>query len=178
MMSLNGRWGEYDAIDTANVLRHLQTVHGFSFATTVLMGGSAGGLTALNTAVRDSSLCAGVVVKYPVVDLVAMLQSDDPFEGHHMPALIGSENQAAERSPHNNALALRGTPILVFHGDQDHSVPLVHSERLRDAIKEVGGNIQLEVFAGEGHGFRNSVNIAREFTVTEEFLHSLMKNAR
>ncbi len=178
MMSLHGHWGEYDALDTANVLRHLQSVHGYSAATTVVMGGSAGGLTALNTAARDASLCAGVVVKYPVVDLVAMLHSDDPFEGHYMPALIGSEEQAELRSPHNNAAALRGTPILVFHGDQDHSVPLLHSERLRDAIEAVGGNIQWEVFAGEGHGFRNPVNIAREFAVTEEFLHSLMKNAR
>ena len=178
MMSLNGHWGEYDAIDTTNVLHHLQTVHGFSSATTVLMGGSAGGLTALNTAVRDASLCAGVVVKYPVVDLVTMLQSDDPFEGHHMQALIGSENQAAERSPHNNAHALRDTPILVFHGDQDHSVPLFHSERLRNALEAAGGTIQLEVFEGEGHGFRNPANIAREFAVTEEFLYSLMKNAR
>jgi len=107
-----------------------------------------------------------------------MLQSDDPFEGHHMPALIGSQADAFARSPHNNAVALRGTPILVFHGDQDHSVPLFHSERLRDAIEAVGGSIQMEVFAGEGHGFRNPVHIAREFAVTEEFLHSLMKNAR
>ena len=150
MMSLNGHWGEYDAIDTANVLHHLQTVHGFSSATTVLMGGSAGGLTVLNAAARDASLCAGVVVKYPVVDLVSMLHSDDPFEGHHMPALIGSEHQAAERSPHNNALALRDTPILVFHGDHDHSVPLIHSERLRDAVGAAGGTIQLEVFEGGG----------------------------
>jgi len=178
MMSLNGHWGEYDAIDTANVLRHLQSVHGFSSATTVVMGGSAGGLTALNTAARDASLCAGVVVKYPVVDLVAMLHSDDPFEGHHMPALIGSENQAVAHSPLKNAAALRDVPILAFHGDQDHSVPVVHSERLRDAIDAVGGNVRLEVFEGEGHGFRNPVNIAREFAVTEEFLHSLMKNAR
>jgi dipeptidyl aminopeptidase/acylaminoacyl peptidase len=178
MMSLNGHWGEYDAIDTANVLRHLQSVHGFSSATTVLMGGSAGGLTALNTAIGDVSLCAGVVVKYPVVDLVAMLHSDDPFEGHHMPALIGSQADAIARSPHNNAAALRDTPVLVFHGDQDHSVPLIHSEQLRDAIQAVGGNIRLEVFTGEGHGFRHPENIAREFAATEEFLHSLMKNAR
>ncbi len=178
MMSLNGHWGEYDAIDTTNVLRHLQSVHGFSSGTTVVMGGSAGGLTALNTAISDASLVAGVVVKYPVVDLVAMLSSDDPFEGHHMPALIDSEAHASERSPHNNAAALRGTPVLVFHGDQDHSVPLFHSERLRDAIEAVGGNIQWEVFAGEGHGFRNPANIAREFAATEEFLYSLMKNAR
>jgi len=159
-------------------LRHLHNVQGYSTATTVLMGGSAGGLTALNTAISDASLCAGVVVKYPVVDLVAMLQSDDPFEGHYMQTLIGSATNASERSPHNNAAALRGTPLLVFHGEQDHSVPLVHSERLRDAVEATGGKIQLEVFEGEGHGFRNPVNIAREFAVTEEFLYSLMKNAR
>jgi dipeptidyl aminopeptidase/acylaminoacyl peptidase len=34
------------------------------------------------------------------------------------------------------------------------------------------------VFTGEGHGFRHPENIAREFAATEEFLHSLMKNAR
>ena len=95
-----------------------------------------------------------------------------------MQTLIGSATNASERSPHNNAAALRGTPLLVFHGEQDHSVPLVHSERLRDAVEATGGKIQLEVFEGEGHGFRNPVNIAREFAVTEEFLYSLMKNAR
>ncbi|MEY3559042.1 MAG: hypothetical protein RL374_1748, partial [Actinomycetota bacterium] len=58
------------------------------------------------------------------------------------------------------------------------SVPLFHSERLLDAIEAAGGNIQVEVFEGEGHGFRNPENIAREFAVTEAFLHSLMKNAR
>ena len=95
-----------------------------------------------------------------------------------MKHFVSTPCQAASRSPHNNAAALRDVPVLAFHGDQDHSVPLFHTERLRDAIEAVGGNVQLEVFAGEGHGFRNPVNIAREFAVTEEFLHSLMKNAR
>ena len=71
-----------------------------------------------------------------------------------------------------------GNYLLFLHGDQDHSVPLLHSEWLRDAVTAAGGNIQLEVFAGEGHGFRNPVNVAREFAVTEDFLYSLMKNAR
>jgi acetyl esterase/lipase len=178
MMSLNGHWGEFDAIDTVNVLRHLQSVHGFSAAKTVLMGASAGGLTALNATVLDASLCAGVVLKYPVVDLVAMLHSDDSFEGHYMPLLIGSEIDAEKRSPHRNAHALANTPILVFHGDQDHSVPLHHTEQLQDAVNDAGGNIQCEIFAGEGHGFRNPVYITREFALTEEFLYSMMKNAR
>lgn len=171
MMSLNGHWGEYDAIDTANVVRHLHLEHGFQATNTVLMGASAGGLTVLNTAVHDASLCAGVVVKYPVVDLVAMLHSDDPFEGHYMPTLIGSEAEATLRSPHNNAEALVNTPILVFHGDQDHSVPLHHSERLCEAVSRVGGHIELKVFVGEGHGFTQPENVMNEFKLIEEFLN-------
>ena len=95
-----------------------------------------------------------------------------------MPLLIGSEIDAEKRSPHRNAHALANTPILVFHGDQDHSVPLHHTEQLQDAVNDAGGNIQCEIFAGEGHGFRNPVNITREFALTEEFLYSMMKNAR
>jgi acetyl esterase/lipase len=170
LLALNGHWGEYDAIDTLAVVRHVQETHNYKANATVLMGGSAGGLTALNTAVRDSSCAAAVVVKYPVVDLVELLNGDDEFESHYMPELIGDEHVARERSPHLQATALAGTPMLVFHGDNDHSVPVVHSERLRDAVVDAGGTIDLYVFAGEGHGFKKPENIASEFRLTEEFL--------
>ena len=179
MMSLNGHWGEYDSNDTVTVIRHLQTAHGYLPARTILMGGSAGGLTALNAAVVGASLVAAVVAKYPVVDLAELLQGDDPFESHFMPALIGAtaddDAVARERSPHNHAEALIDTPILLFHGDQDMSVPIIHSERLRDAVNAVGGSVRLEIMVGEGHGFRNPVNILREFQITETFLTSVIR---
>lgn len=179
MMSLNGHWGEYDSNDTVTVIRHLQTAHGYLPARTILMGGSAGGLTALNAAVAGASLVAAVVAKYPVVDLAELLQGDDPFESHFMPALIGAtaddDAVARERSPHNHAEALIDTPILLFHGDQDMSVPIIHSERLRDAVNAVGGSVRLEIMVGEGHGFRNPVNILREFQITETFLTSVIR---
>jgi dipeptidyl aminopeptidase/acylaminoacyl peptidase len=179
MMSLNGHWGEYDSNDTVTVIRHLQATHGYLPARTILMGGSAGGLTALNAAVVDASLVAAVVAKYPVVDLAELLHGDDPFESHFMPALIGAtpdkDGLARERSPHNHAEALIDTPILLFHGDQDTSVPIIHSERLRDAVNTAGGSVRLEIMVGEGHGFRNPVNILREFQITETFLTSVIR---
>jgi dipeptidyl aminopeptidase/acylaminoacyl peptidase len=182
MMALNGHWGEYDSDDTVVVMKHLHDVHGYVPEKTVLMGGSAGGLTALNSAASAPSLVAAVVVKYPVVDLAELLRGDDPFETHFMPELIGAtpDNDAIAlaRSPHQHASTLVGTPILVFHGDQDHSVPLFHSERLRDAVNAVGGSVTLEVMEGEGHGFRLTANLLREFALTETFLTSVISDRR
>ena len=178
MLSLNGHWGEYDSDDTVAVIRHLQAAFGYKPERTIVMGGSAGGLTALNVAVTAASLIAAVVVKYPVVDLAELLRGEDPFESHYMPALIGAtidnDELARERSPHKHGEALIDTPILLFHGDQDMSVPIIHSERLRDAVNAAGGSVRLEAMVGEGHGFRNPDNILREFQITETFLTSVI----
>ena len=182
MMALNGHWGEYDSDDTVTVMKHLHAVHGYVPQKTVLMGGSAGGLTALNSAASEPSLVAGVVVKYPVVDLAELLRGDDPFESHFMPELIGAtiddDVVARARSPHRRAAELAGIPILVFHGDNDQSVPMIHSERLKDAVNSVGGSVTLEVMEGEGHGFRLRANILGEFALTETFLTSVISDRR
>lgn len=175
--ALHGRWGDLDVSDTAAVVHELHTL-GFTPETTVAMGGSAGGLTVLGLAGRYPSLVAGVVVSYPVVDLAEMLRHDDPFEGHYMPTLLGTNDPddavLAERSPLSMGETLARTPLLVFHGDADLSVPIVHSLRLRDVVASSGGSVQLEVMAGEGHGFKNRVNVTREFTLTEEFLDAVL----
>ncbi len=178
-LALEGHWGEHDVTDTVAVLGDLHQRLNFTPSKTVIMGSSAGGLTALNTVVRDSSLMAGVVVGYPVVDLAEMLNGDDPFESHYMPRLIGasasSEPVLTQRSPHKHPDAFLGTHVLVFHGDQDELVPLSHSELLVEAVQSAGGDIRLIVFSHEGHGFRNAENIRREYTETEGFLSELFR---
>ena len=179
MRAQEGAWGSIDAEDTLAAARDLWTSHGFDPATTVLMGGSAGGLTALNTARlarSEGHTIGGVVVSFPVVDLDAMFDGDDPFESHDMPRLIGprSDPSVARRSPHLNAAELTGVPILVFHGDRDTSVPLFHSEQLVDAVEAAGGDIELVVMEGEGHGFRDPANIGLEYARTEVFLGAVI----
>jgi dipeptidyl aminopeptidase/acylaminoacyl peptidase len=179
--ALDGCWGDIDVTDTLAVV-HEMRARGFTPETTVMMGGSAGGLTALGVAAREPDSVAGVVVSYPVVDLAEMLRHDDPFEGHYMPTLLGASDpndaHLAMRSPLAGAASLARVPILAFHGDNDHSVPLVHSERLRDAVASAGGDVDLVVFAGEGHGFKLRESLVREFEMTEEFLDGVLSRRR
>jgi dipeptidyl aminopeptidase/acylaminoacyl peptidase len=178
---LDGQWGAGDARDMVRATRHIQNSHGYLPSHTVLIGASAGALAVLGAVVsvyRDhvaSSVAAGVVVSYPVVDLRSLAQSDDPFEAHYVPTLVGSTDFSDplwdERSPHTHPEAFLSVPLLMFHGDSDLVVDLSHSLALRDAVTSVGGEASLHVMAGEGHGFRDIHNQRIEYQETEKFLN-------
>jgi dipeptidyl aminopeptidase/acylaminoacyl peptidase len=50
---------------------------------------------------------------------------------------------------------------------------ILHSQRLHEAVVAGGGQMQLEVMAGEGHGFKNPANVTAEYRITEDFLNRL-----
>lgn len=174
---LEGNWGKYDSADTVAVVQQVQRAFGFRAERTILMGSSAGGLSVLNALGQSRTLVAGAVISFPVVDLSDLMQGSDPFETHYMPRLIGakdaSDSMLVKRSPLSRADVIAGTPLLIFHGDQDTSVPLSHSEQLRDLVNAAGGAVRLEVMHGQGHGFRDPVHIICEYSMTEEFLQTL-----
>jgi len=182
---LDGEWGRGDALDVVQATQFLQSEYDYQPEHTVLVGASAGALAVLGAVViahgKDSSklFVAGVVVSYPVVDLRALAQTEDPFEAHYVPRLVGvadfEDPLWDERSPHNHPFQLAKVPVLIFHGDSDTVVPLQQSETLRDAVTSVGGEVSLYVMPGEGHGFRNVVNQEVEYQRTEEFLRRFLQ---
>ena len=165
-LALEGGWGAVDADDTALVARHAQGLLGTDASRTALMGGSAGGLSVLSAAARHASLAACAVVSYPVTDLGLLLATPDPFEGHYNGRLVGDPAVSPAVSPGR----LVDVPVLSFHGDLDELVVPAHSLGLRDAVTAAGGSVRVEMMAGEGHGFRDPANIAREYALTEAFL--------
>ena len=46
-------------------------------------------------------------------------------------------------------------PTVVFHGDQDTTVPIASVQVYVDKIKELGGEAEMVVAEGQGHGFFN-----------------------
>lgn len=63
---------------------------------------------------------------------------------------------------------LKTTPVYAVHGDADSVVPLVDSQLMVDGVNENGGNAQLIVLNGFGHG--DGIEEAYENTLITEWL--------
>jgi len=169
--ALRGEWGRLDVDDTAAILRSHHAAGRGQPQRTVLMGSSSGGLTVLGLMAGHSGLAAGGVVLYPVADLTVLAEESHRFEAHYTANLVGSSDDATlrERSPVTSAHEIT-SPLLVMHGDDDPVVPLSSTIELVDAVSACGGDVELVVYAGEGHGFRDPVNRRDEYRRTAEFL--------
>lgn len=172
--ALQGRWGEVDVDDVADVLRRVCAIHGYRSNHVAVLGSSAGGMTALALVARQPEVAAAVVVAYPVSDIAGLDAVTHRFEAHYNRFLMGSpidtEQRSQERSPIHRPAALAAVPILLFHGTEDPVVPIGQSIRLVESIRAHGGLVEDVVFEGEGHGFRRRESKIVEFERTELFL--------
>ena len=168
--SLLGHWGEYDSDDIAGIIRALALPR----ACVAVVGGSAGGMTALNVAADHPDIAACVVVSYPVTDLAHLAATSHRFEKHSVYSLAGDAASFATHSPLSKCAALANTPLLVMHGDNDPVVPTEQGRALVDGVRAVGGQAEFELMEGEGHGFRRPENKMREYTRMEEFFNAHM----
>jgi dipeptidyl aminopeptidase/acylaminoacyl peptidase len=172
--AMHGRWGDLDVDDVIDILESLSRPR----ERTAIMGGSAGGLTALGVAIRRPDLAGCVRVAYPVCDIAALDATTHRFEAHYNRTLMGDVDEtikkSRERSPIHHADKLANVPLLIFHGTVDPVVDIAQSRQLAQAITAAGGNVELIEFDGEGHGFRATENNRREYVVTEAFLNRHM----
>jgi dipeptidyl aminopeptidase/acylaminoacyl peptidase len=172
--ALRGRWGELDVADVIAATEWAQR-EGLALASgTVVMGGSAGGFTALGAVARAPERFAAAVVLYPVTDLADMAERSHRFERHYTDTLVGPLPEFAEvmrdRSPFSYAHLLTATPLLVLHGEVDPVVPVDQSRVLAERVRAAGGVAELHVYPGEGHGFRQRDHQLDEFHRIEGFL--------
>ncbi len=174
--ALNGRWGELDVSDTADMISAAQALGWGSPARTVVMGGSSGGFTVLGLLASSAQLVAAAVVSYPVTDLFDLAERSHRFELHYSHTLVGpvparhdEPGPYHDRSPVNYADRIH-TPLLMFHGDIDAVVPIEQSRMLAARIVEAGGFVELRVYPGEGHGFRQPDHQLDEYRRIGEFI--------
>ncbi|MDP2291141.1 MAG: prolyl oligopeptidase family serine peptidase [Actinomycetota bacterium] len=172
--ALRERWGELDVGDTLAVVRHAHDAGWARPSHTVVMGSSAGGFTALGAVAADPDAFAAAVVLYPVTDLADLAERSHRFERHYTVSLVGPLPDALpryrERSPILHTGRLRRTPLLVLHGDGDAVVPVQQSRVFAQRVATSGGQVELHVYEGEGHGFRQAVNQLDEYRRVEGFL--------
>ena len=137
-----------------------------------IAGASYGGYAALMGPIRQPGLfrCAAawIAVSDPLLLFGLSGWSDmaDETRRYTMPELLGDPQadaaMLAEVSPLRQATRLK-VPVLLGYGAQDRRVPLVHGERMRDALTAAGNPPEWVVYGEEGHGWlltRNRVDWA------------------
>ncbi len=171
--ALDGRWGELDVADVAAGIRHVLKEGWAAPGRVALMGGSAGAFTALNVAARHLDLVAAVIALYPVTDLLDLAATTHRFESGDLSRLVGplpgAREQYVERSPITHAGTLRA-PVLLLQGDEDRVVSAARTRELAEALRRAGATVELQVYAGEGHGWKRAATVADELARVESFL--------
>ncbi|MFT3853585.1 MAG: prolyl oligopeptidase family serine peptidase [Ilumatobacteraceae bacterium] len=177
--AMQQRWGELDVADVVDTIRHAHAEGWASPVTTIVLGASAGGFTALGVAGEAPLLVAGVAASYPVTDLVDLAERSHRFERHSTIGLVGTLpehlDRYLERSPVLHPARLRDVPVLLLHGDSDPVVPVEQSQRLAAALAEAGGDVELHVYPGEGHGFRQPEHQLDEYRRLGEFFERVAR---
>ena len=117
-----------------------------------LFGGSQGGFVSALVAEQHGAI-AGLMLLYP-----AFCIPDDwrrRFCGQAIPETLELWGMTLGKGYFQEACALSPLwysykgPVLILHGDEDKIVALSYSEKAAEKY----GHAELEVFAGEGHGF-------------------------
>ncbi|MCX5957696.1 MAG: prolyl oligopeptidase family serine peptidase [Cyanobacteria bacterium] len=168
---VDGQWGVVDGADCAAAAAALVAAERADPRRIAIEGGSAAGFTVL------AALCGGAVFRagacrYAVADLEGMVRHTHRFEARYLDGLVGPWPEAAatyrERSPLLHADRIR-VPVIFFQGLEDAVVPPDQTERMALALGERGIPVEVHLFPGEGHGFRDRAVQQRVLEATEAF---------
>ena len=121
-----------------------------------ILGWSYGGYAALQSGVTEPSLYRAIVAIAPVTDLQQAKRDFEGYTNHRSQAdYIGDGPHVREGSPLQNVAAIRA-PVLMVHGDRDLNVPVIHSRRMDDALRDAGKPTELMLFPGLEHDLADS----------------------
>lgn len=143
-----------------------------------IAGASYGGYATLMGLIKDPDLfrCGfewvGVTDQQLMYD-VSWSDISDVGKEYDLPTLMGDPVKDAAMFKANSPLAQASrlkAPLLMAYGGKDQRVPIVHGEKLRDALKGVNPNVEWVQYADEGHGWVEPATNIDFWTRVDAFL--------
>ena len=173
MLKLRGNWGVYDVEDAASGAEYLASQGKADPDMFVIMGGSAGGFTVLQSLIHKPGFYAAGICRYGVSNQFSLVQDTHKFEERYSDSLLGPLPEAAaiyrERSPEFFAERIQD-PIAIFQGTKDTVVPKRQSDSIVAVVKTRGVPHEYHVYEGEGHGFREPETLKHYYESVLSFL--------
>jgi dipeptidyl aminopeptidase/acylaminoacyl peptidase len=168
-----GTWGIVDVQDCITGARYLAEQGRADKAKIVIMGGSAGGYTVLQSLTDYPGFFKAGVCSYGVANQFSLVMDTHKFEARYNDWLVGVLPDDAdiyrERSPQFKASNIRDA-IIVFQGEDDPVVPKNQSDAIVNVLKRQGVPHEYHVYAGEGHGWRKPETVIDFYEKIERFL--------
>jgi dipeptidyl aminopeptidase/acylaminoacyl peptidase len=173
MLKLRESWGIYDVQDSKSGAQALADRGLADASRFVIMGGSAGGFTVLQSLVEVPGFYRAGVCSFGVSNQFTLASDTHKFESRYLDSMLGPLPEAAaryrERSPIFHAAKIVD-PIAVFQGDIDRVVPREQSDSIVASLRARGVPHEYHVYEGEGHGWRKTETIEQFYTTLERFL--------
>jgi len=171
--AMHGRWGELDVDDCAAGVAALVAGGEADGMRVAAIGASAGGFVVLGLLARHPERFAAGVALSAVCDLFDLAERGHRFERHYPVTLVGGLPAAAgryrARSPVHLAEAVRA-PVLLLHGSADEVVPVEQAEAMAGRLRDLGREVELHVYDGEGHGWGRPDVVVDELDRVHAFL--------
>lgn len=168
-----GNWGVYDVTDATTGVKYLAEQGLADADKAIIMGGSAGGYTVLQSMIDYPNFFKAGVCSYGVSNQFALVMDTHKFEEFYSVWLLGELPEAAElyreRSPIFHAEKLVD-PMIVFQGTDDPVVPQSQSDDIVASLKRRGIPYEYHLFEGEGHGWRKPETIEVFYNKIDRFL--------
>lgn len=175
MDRLRGNWGILDVEDAVSGAQHLVALGRAHREQLVIMGGSAGGFTVLQTMIDHPKLFKAGVCLFGVANQFALAAETHKFEARYTDSLLGPLPEAAaiyrERSPVFHADRII-QPMAIFQGEDDQVVPRNQSDAIVASLRRRAIPHEYHLYPGEGHGWRKRETIEAFYTALDAFLRT------
>lgn len=174
---LNRQWGVVDIDDCVAGALYLVEKGWADRNKLFIRGGSAGGYTTL-AALAFRDIFRSGASYFGVADLTALAKATHKFERYYNDELLGPypEQEALwnERSP-IHAVDKINVPVILFQGEEDSVVPKEQAIMIYEALKQRGIPVELHLYPGEDHGFRQASTIIDTLTREVAFYQRFIK---
>ncbi|MDO9075624.1 MAG: prolyl oligopeptidase family serine peptidase [Rubrivivax sp.] len=172
------QWGQAMQDDVTDALRFAVKQGWVDEKRVCILGGSYGGYATLMGLAKDPSQYRCGVASFAVSDPMLMFTvhwSDisSQAKNYSYKETIGDPVADAAMLAANSPLAQAArikAPVLLAYGGRDRRVPIVHGERMRDALTKAGNPPEWVVYDDEYHGFRFEETRVDFWKRTETFL--------
>ncbi len=166
-------WGGGDLKDWEHAAKWLRAQDWVDGDRIGVWGGSYGGFAVLSCVSRLPDYWKAAVDIFGPSNLVTFAKAVPPTWKRFMEKWVGNPETEVdflmERSPITYVENVRA-PLLVIQGATDPRVVKPESDQMVEKLRELGREVEYEVFDDEGHGFTRRTNEIRAFRLSADWL--------